>query len=132
MLICDEACITRYAGFIWYLEGDERLPEHIKQLIEDSSNNIQVHIVSFWEIAIKRSLGKLLLSQSTINLIQECIRQHISILPLSPDELISVESLPFHHRDPFDRLIISAAIGNGLLLVSSDDQFDNYPVTRIY
>lgn len=119
-------------ALIWFFEGDARLPSAIKNLIEDADTAVHVSIVSFWEIAIKKSIGKLTLGNSISDLFQECENQDIAVLPISQQDIEAVELLPLHHRDPFDRIIIAAAKNNDLELVSVDNQFDAYPVKRIW
>jgi len=119
-------------ALIWFFEGDTRLPSAIKNLIEDADTAVHVSIVSFWEIAIKKSIGKLTLGNSISELFEECENQDIAVLPISQQDIEAVELLPLHHRDPFDRIIIAAAKNNDLELVSVDNQFDAYPVKRIW
>jgi PIN domain nuclease of toxin-antitoxin system len=91
---------------LWYLEGDKALSAERHELIEDLSNEVFVSIVSLWEMAIKISLNKLAYSYSLDEIIENLESRNIYILPMSPKDTIKVSTLPFHHRDPFDRMII--------------------------
>jgi PIN domain nuclease of toxin-antitoxin system len=118
-------------ALIWFFEEDSRLPLNIKDLIEDAKSDIFVSVASFWEIAIKKSLGKLTLAKSISEMFLECEIQDIFILPISQKDVAEVELLPMYHRDPFNRIIIATAITNGFDIVSIDTQFDGYQVNRI-
>jgi len=116
---------------LWYLENNPKLPETWKLSIENRHNNISVSIASLWEIAIKISLGKLELMDD-LSTIEEILHQQgIAILPIKTSHLLQLLSLPFHHRDPFDRLIIAQAQGEQMTLVSDDSQFAHYPVATL-
>ena len=113
---------------IWHLEDDVQLSSYYGQLIEDRSNTVFVSIVSFWEIAIKTSRGKLSLSKPIVDIVAQIERSTISILPINPRHTIQVSHLPFHHKDPFDRMIIAQALVDDLPVISSDRNFTNYGV----
>ena len=119
-------------ALIWFFENDARLPAPTKVIIEDQTNEVFVSIASFWEIAIKKSLSKLTLKKSLAEMFRECANQQIGILPISQQDTEIVETLPFHHRDPFDRIIIAASISRNLEIVSVDNQFDAYPILRVW
>ena len=113
---------------IWHLEDDVQLSSYYGQLIEDRSNTVFVSIVSFWEIAINTSRGKLSLSKPIVDIVAQIERSTISILPINPRHTIQVSHLPFHHKDPFDRMIIAQALVDDLPVISSDRNFTNYGV----
>lgn len=119
-------------ALIWFFENDARLPTPVKSLIEDPDNEVFVSIASIWEIAIKKSLSKLTLKKSLAEMFQECINQQIEILSILQQEVEVIETLPFHHRDPFDRIIIAASISRNLEIVSIDTRFNAYPVLRVW
>ena len=119
-------------ALIWFFEEDDRLPLAIKAMIEDPENEVFVSIASFWEISIKKSLGKLTLGKATQEMIQECENQDIILLPIQSKELETLETLPFYHRDPFDRMIIATAVALNLEVLSADIQFDEYSIRRIW
>ena len=117
---------------IWMMENDSRLPASVGAILTDESEELRVSPVSFWEISIKRSLGKLVLKHSTVHYWQEAIAQRIFLLPLDIAHLQRLEQLPFHHRDPFDRLLIAQAQQANLTLLTRDEQFAAYEVMTIW
>ena len=119
-------------AFIWFVEDDEHLPERVRLQIEDIENNIFISIVSLWEIAIKTSLGKLEIAIDIPAMIDKIEQNGFSILPIFPEHTICVSSLPFHHRDPFDRMLIAQTITEKIKVVSRDGFFDDYDVDVIW
>ena len=116
---------------IWFLDNDSRLPLSTKRQIE-SAESVFVSIVSLWEIAIKINIGKLTLKTNFQTIEQNLIEQDISILPIDLAAIQTYLTLPLHHRDPFDRIIIAQSIDLALTIISCDRQFDAYPVTRLW
>ena len=116
-------------ALIWWLEGDERFPITTREQLLTQRPVLWVSTVSFWEISIKRSIGKLLdLSQSTEKLWDEARKQGFVMLQIDIRHLNQLEQLPFHHRDPFDRLLIAQAQVEDLTVLTRDAQFDAYEV----
>ena len=113
---------------LWYLEGHPNLPETQRQQIEDRRNQVAVSAVSLWEMTIKIAIGKLALMDDLATIESTLLRQGILILPIQTTHLQRLLSLPFHHRDPFDRLIIAQALAEEMTLVSDDAAFAAYPV----
>ena len=107
--------------FIWY-ERDARLTAHSKEKISQA-RTVFFSAVSAWEIVVKRSLGKLDFAGSPTDLAS---RYGFDLLPVTPRHAEAVESLPFHHRDPFDRLLLAQAQVDGLVLVTHDRVFQQY------
>lgn len=87
--------------------------------------------VSFWEIAIKVSIGKLTLPFELEELDQETLSNHIEILEIEMSHILRYVNIPLHHRDPFDRLIISQAIEEEIPVISSDDKFSLYDIKQV-
>lgn len=115
--------------FIWFIEGNEKLSTEIKKLIESTNNQRFLSIASLWEMTIKTSLGKLYLYSDLNLLVKEHIYGNaIDILPIKTSALIILQNLPFYHKDPFDRLIISQALADDLILLSKDEIFQSYQV----
>ncbi len=92
---------------IWFLEGNKLLAKSRRQIIANSNNEIFISIASIWEIAIKISIEKLTLAKPLANVIKQIGIEDFEILPISPEHTLRVSIMPFHHRDPFDRVIIA-------------------------
>ncbi|MEQ9297008.1 MAG: type II toxin-antitoxin system VapC family toxin [Cyclobacteriaceae bacterium] len=114
--------------FIWFVEGDISIPPVSQRLIENTSNQCFISSVSLWEMTIKSSLGKLEMSIEIDDLSKILTDLKIEILALKIEHLKVLSSLPFHHRDPFDRLIIAQALFENMTLLSKDQKFKHYPV----
>jgi len=115
--------------FIWYSESSPNLPDPVRIEIEDA-DQAYVSIVSLWEIAIKVSLGKLALQADYTTLESGLLSAGLTLLPISFDDTVRVISLPFYHRDPFDRILVAQAINLNCPLVSRDSILDAYSVQR--
>jgi PIN domain nuclease of toxin-antitoxin system len=119
--------------FIWYVQNSEKLIDSATALIDDGRNEILFSSASIWEMAIKQSTGKINLGVPYASFIKEQMRlNNMELLPISLDHLKIVSSLAFHHRDPFDRLLISQAIVENIPIISIDVAFDAYPIQRIW
>jgi PIN domain nuclease of toxin-antitoxin system len=113
---------------IWYLDGDKRLSNKIRQRIDDENNSIIISVASLWEIAIKLRLEKLN-TKITLSEIQLHIAErNFKILNISFKHLNALSKLSHHHGDPFDHLIIAQAIAEELVVISADRHFSAYPV----
>ncbi|MDE0016298.1 MAG: type II toxin-antitoxin system VapC family toxin [Candidatus Poribacteria bacterium] len=116
---------------LWFLKGDKKLSDKARQLIDSPRNEKFISIVSLWEIAIKVSLGKLVLNKPFEKLFPEQLDfNRIGILDITVDSLIKLTTLPFHHRDPFDRFIIAQALVEGFPIIGADTIFDAYGINR--
>jgi PIN domain nuclease of toxin-antitoxin system len=113
-------------ALIWFANGDNKLSSKAIKTIEDSSNGKYVSIGSLWEMAIKKSLGKLVLNFNLKDLPQILINNNIQLLNISADHAIEIENLPLIHRDPFDRILIVQALMEKMDVVSIDEIFDEY------
>lgn len=116
--------------FLWFIDDNPRLSSTAKSLLE-SDEDLLLSTASLWEIAIKLSIGKLSLPQP----FEPFIRQQLSvntidILQIETAHLGIVSTLPFHHRDPFDRLLAAQAVVEQLPIVSADVGFDAYSIER--
>ncbi len=115
--------------FIWWDSEPNKLSSKALELLSNSANMKFLSIVSIWEIQIKHQLGKLSLILPLKDIIDEQINNHnISILPIATDHILGLNNLPLHHKDPFDRLLISQAKIEDTTLVSCDSVFQNYSV----
>lgn len=113
-------------AFLWFSAGSSELSQTAKSLIESKSNRIFISIASLWEISIKTALGKLNISNEFETVIDDVIENYIDILPINFSHLVKQTKLPFHHNDPFDRIIIAQAIVENLNIISKDSKFDDY------
>ena len=111
--------------FIWFING-EVLSSQIINSIEDRNNKCFISIASLWEIAIKSSLNKLSLKSDFDKIADFLDANNIEILAVSFEHLQNLNKLDFHHRDPFDRIIIAQGIAEKLVIITRDEQFSNY------
>ena len=120
-------------SFLWFVFGDPQLSATAKSHIEDANSTNYLSIVSVWEMAVKVSIGKLPLSQPLDVFIPgQLQRNGIHLLPVRLPHALYVATLPFHHRDPFDRLLIAQSFVEPMPVVSADAMFDRYNVNRIW
>ena len=119
-------------ALIWFLEGDNSLSAKAQSTIEDETSINFVSIASLWEIAIKVSLGKLELKAPFSKILQQLNENGFQILPVIFEDTLLLSSLPYHHRDPFDRIIIAQSLTNDLTIISKDIIFDIYKVKLIW
>jgi PIN domain nuclease of toxin-antitoxin system len=118
---------------LWFVLGDAQLSVAARQLIEDATNPKFVSPAACWEIAIKISIGKYALNEPYETFMDRAIRQNgFLTLPIEPRHTALLINMPFHHRDPFDRLIIAQAVVEGLAIVSANPVFDAYSVQRLW
>lgn len=104
--------------FIWFINGDNQLPEKVKRLIADIENGCFLSVASIWEIAIKTSLGKLELQSGFDRITDFLFDNDIETLPIKFEHLQTLLKLEYYHRDPFDRIIISQGIAENLTVLS--------------
>lgn len=120
-------------AFLWFMEGSERISQRARAEIEAADGVRALSIASAWEMAIKSSLGKLDLAKPLGELLPPLLADAgIELLPIEIADLARVATLPFHHRDPFDRLLAAQALERGLTVVSIDETFDAYGVARLW
>ena len=119
-------------AFLYLRMGHPDLPESVRRLFQDPGQPVFLSLVSVWEMAIKVSLGKLDVRGRLRDLVESIDRLGVSSLPIQRDHVLGVEKLPFHHRDPFDRLLVSQAKAERMPIVSNDAIFDSYGLTRIW
>jgi len=119
-------------AFIWFVNGDKNITIKARKAIENAANRNFVSIASLWEIAIKVSINRLELSGSYDKILEQINENGFDILSINFEHTSLVSKLKFHHRDPFDRLIIAQAVIENLTIVSKDKSFDIYKVKRIW
>jgi len=120
-------------AFLWFIAGDSKLSDKAKTSIEDDSNEKIVSMASMWEMAIKISIGRLKVSEPFELLIPRQIQINgFELLPIQFEHVCRVSSLPFHHRDPFDRLLVSRCMVEKCAIISRDTAFDSYQIKRLW
>ena len=117
--------------FLWFINDDPALSQTARDLIEIPEHPIYLSIASVWEMAIKISLGKLEVPTPFTGFIDRQLDENrIALLAIQTDHVGIVATLPFHHRDPFDRLIIAQAQSEEFSIIGKDAAFDHYGVER--
>ena len=120
-------------ALLWFLNGDPLLVPNAKALIRDPANHKYVSVATCWEMAIKVGLKKLSLGEpATTFLPRELAANKFDLLSIELAHATFVETLPPHHKDPFDRLLVAQALIEKIQLVSADAVFDRYGVTRLW
>lgn len=118
-------------AFLWFILDDAQLSITARALIIDEQNDIFLSPASYWELAIKISIGKYQLPGPFVPFLHQQIDLNdFTILPVSVEHAGKVASLPYHHRDPFDRLIIAQALVENMAVLSNDSIMDQYGVVR--
>lgn len=119
--------------FLWYINGSPKLSKYSRTLIDKKSNTRFLSVASLWEISIKASIGKLKLSMSFSELVVEQVYGNaIELVNITPRHLEILYTMTYHHRDPFDRLIICQSMCENMPVLSKDKSFDRYPIKRIW
>lgn len=120
-------------ALLWYAIDDPKLSKTAKSLMSDLANEILISPASYWEIAIKVSMRKLKLQQPYDDFVDACLNKYrFDVLPIDPKHTSALISLPFHHKDPFDRLLIAQAVIEQLPIIGNDAAMDAYGVTRLW
>jgi PIN domain nuclease of toxin-antitoxin system len=118
---------------LWFALDDPQLSRAAHALIVDPANMKFVSPASWWEIAIKMSVNKYSLTVPHDVFFETAIADNgFVVLPIEPRHTAALVSLKFHHKDPFDRLLISQAIAEGILILSADPAFHAYPIQRLW
>lgn len=116
-------------AFLWYISSNPRLPRYASDAIRDKSNEVYLSVVSVWEALVKYQIGKLALPAAADEYLETSrIAHRITDLALDRQSVSQLLSLPPHHRDPFDRMLICQALAHELTIVTNDDLFRLYPV----
>jgi PIN domain nuclease of toxin-antitoxin system len=119
--------------FIWDIIADHRSSAKAKQMLRSDEHELVFSLVSLWEIAIKIKTGKLNTIGSSVAYIRDEMNAYgIELLPIRYEHILQLESLPAHHSDPFDRLLIAQAITESIPILTGDKAFDRYGVKRIW
>jgi PIN domain nuclease of toxin-antitoxin system len=116
-------------ALIWWLSDDDRIGVQARALIADPANDVLVSVVSLWEIVVKVRVGKL---EADIREIEgACNRSGFISIDVRPDHLRVLATLPMHHRDPFDHLLIAQAMAEDAAFVTDDRHAARYPVRAV-
>jgi PIN domain nuclease of toxin-antitoxin system len=118
---------------LWFGLNDPQLSARAMSVIVDVSNEKLISPASYWEIAIKIAVGKYALNRPYEDFMREAIDKNgFSYLHIEPKHTASLITLPHHHKDPFDRLLVAQALVEGIGIVSHDSRLDSYGVTRLW
>lgn len=117
---------------LWYFKGDSQLSIKAKDILEDEKKDKYVSIVSIWEIAVKLTIEKIQLYYPFSDIVHKLSFEKIGILNVSFKHTQQIISLPLHHRDPFDRMIIAQSITEDLTIISKDKNFSLYPIKLLW
>jgi PIN domain nuclease of toxin-antitoxin system len=117
---------------IWFFNGDRLLSETAKQTILDTSNSKFLSMTSAWELAIKIGIGKLDFAGKAAGFVRLAENNGFTVIPIETSHLTAYESLPFIHRDPFDRLLVATAIAEQMTIITADENIARYDVPLIW
>lgn len=118
---------------LWFVWNHANLSASARSLMTDPKNTLLLSAASIWEIAIKVAIGKLTLADPYEVFMHQAISTTgLTILPLEVRHAAALTTLPFHHRDPFDRMLVAQALVEKMPLLSADAVFDAYGVTRLW
>ncbi len=120
-------------ALIWGYFDPARLSATARMAMTTPNNRVFVSTASHWEIAIKISTGKLKLAEPFPDFVQHAITDNgFAILPIEPRHTAELIALPYHHRDPFDRMIVAQAVVETMPIISVDPILDSYPIRRLW
>ena len=119
--------------FLWFIIGDQRLPIHLQNSIQNLNNDVYLSCISVWEVTVKYQLGKLPLPESPEIYLPKQRQKHlINTLTLDEESVAQLLNLPLLHRDPFDRILICQALQHNLTIVTVDTAIRAYSVNVLY
>ena len=120
-------------AFLWFILGDQRLSDRARLAIAAADTDVLISPATIWEMAIKVRLGKYILPGHFGPFMEmQLASNRIRLLSIEVRHAALLESMPFHHRDPFDRLIVAQALAESIEVVSVDAMFDAYGVSRLW
>ncbi len=120
-------------GFIWWADEPTKLSATALAALEDENNRLFLSDASVWEMQIKVQLGKMKLKLPLKDLIESQQRDNeVEILPITTEHILALDGLPFHHKDPFDRLLIAQSIVEDFTIVTVDSEFPAYPAKLLW
>ncbi len=119
--------------FIWLNDSPQRVSEQVMSVVANPNNDLFLSLTSIWEMQIKIQLGKLQLNDSLPEILKtQQVENNLELLTISLEHVLALESLPHHHKDPFDRLLIAQAQTEEMTLVSADGMFGLYEVKLLW
>ncbi len=119
--------------FIWLSGKSTQLSAEAAKLIADPNNTLLLSLASMWEIQIKMGIGKLTLPKPLPDAIQELVlHNRLRLMPIELIHIYALATLPDHHRDPFDRLLIAQAVSENLPILTSDPLIARYPILTVW
>ncbi|MCL2361872.1 MAG: type II toxin-antitoxin system VapC family toxin [Defluviitaleaceae bacterium] len=116
----------------WFLKGNDKMPSSVRNTIQNTENVIHVSVATIWEVAIKMSIGKLEFDGDIDGFIEAIEKEDFSLLNISPEHIKAVVSLPFIHRDPFDRMLIAQAMVEDIPIMTIDTNIVKYNIYPIW
>ncbi len=119
-------------ALLWFATGDRRLSRAARTAMEADTAVLQISTATVWELAIKSNLGRLVLPSTVQAYVAEKVGEGYRVLPLTWAHAAAVERLPFHHRDPFDRMLVAQALAEHVSVVTRDRVFRSYGVTVVW
>lgn len=119
-------------AFLWFVAGDRRLGTRARRAIEAPGAQPLLSLASVWELAIKLSLKRLTLPAPLDRYLAAKLDTNLALLPITLDHVLAVSRLPFHHADPFDRLLVAQALAENLPVVTRDAAFRKYGVKTVW
>ncbi len=120
-------------ALLWFIMGNAQLSRRARELIEEPGNVRLLSMASLWEMAIKASLGKLILAQPFSVLFPRILHANdIELLAIGVEHVAAVATLPFYHRDPFDRMIVAQSMVEDVPVLSADSTLDRYAIERLW
>lgn len=119
--------------FIWLNDSPQRVSGKVMSIVANPENHLFLSLISIWEMQIKIQLGKLQLSDALPEIVRtQQVENNLELLTISLEHIWALDSLPYHHKDPFDRLLIAQTKAEGMTLVSADGIFGMYDVQLLW
>ncbi|MCL2002838.1 MAG: type II toxin-antitoxin system VapC family toxin [Oscillospiraceae bacterium] len=125
-------CLLDTQIVLWLFENDIKLSDKAKSNIFSPTNQCFVSVVSLWEVALKMNIGKYKFLGGFSALRQLINDNYFNVLPIRDEHIERLFTLPLHHRDPFDRLIIATALAENMTLITADEDIQKYDVQCVF
>ena len=119
-------------AFLWLVAGDRRLSPTARRALAEPKAQPLLSLASVWELAIKSSLGRLTLPEPLDTYLAKKLATNLRLLSVELSHVVAVERLPFHHQDPFDRLLVAQALSERLPIVTRDREIRKYGVEVVW